>query len=127
MSISQLASATESDRVWNAVNYRIPSPISDSEVSWLSRAINRKLVGKTDMVILEFGEVRDEGDASLRLAEYLANLDGKTKTVAWVSGPCQGLAGVAALACDEVFFGPDGKLGLSDNAEAPLSRTVGIV
>ena len=101
------------------MEYKIPSFVSESDVSWLTRAINRKLAAKKDMLLLEFGETDGDSNASLRLAEYLASLDEDTKTVAWISGPCEGLTGVAALACDEVFFGPQGKLGLSKDSKVP--------
>jgi len=111
VTVSQLASADQSDRIWNAVEYKLPTTLSEREVSWLIRAINRERAGGADMVILEFGDVRGDENASLRLAEYLAGLDSDTRTVAWISGHCEGLVGVAALATDEVNFSGKGKLG----------------
>ena len=63
------------------------------------------------MVVLEFGDSKGDSNASLRLAEYLASLGSEARTVAWVSGDCKGFVGVAALACDDIVFGPEGKLG----------------
>jgi len=114
VTVSQLATSAESNRAWNAVQYKIPSALSEREVSWLKRAIDRMLIGKTDMVILEFGDTSGDSNASLRLAEYLASLGSEARTVAWVSGDCEGLVGVAAMACDDVIFGPEGKLGSGD-------------
>jgi len=48
------------------------------------------------------------------MAEYLAAINSDTRTVAWVSGNCEGAMGVAALACDDIFFGPEGKLGAGE-------------
>ena len=111
VTVSQLAPTIENSRSWNAVQYKIPSVVTEREVSWLTRAINRKLIGKTDMVVLEFGDSKGDSNASLRLAEYLASLGSEARTVAWVSGDCKGFVGVAALACDDIVFGPEGKLG----------------
>ena len=115
ITVSQLASESQSDHVWNAVEYRLPSTLTEREVSWLIRAVDRSTIGKTDMVILEFGDVGGDDNAALRLAEYIASLDSDIKTVAWISGHSEGLVGVAALACDEVNFGSKGKLGYADN------------
>ncbi len=115
VTVSQLASPVDSGRKFNAVQYRVPSRLDGSEVSWLTRAIDRKLLGKADMLILEFGDVSGTNSASLRLAEYLASMrTDEAKTVAWVSGNCEGVVGVAALACDDIIFGPEGKLGAGD-------------
>ncbi len=117
VTVSQLASATENNRSWNAVQYKIPATLTETEVTWLTRAINRKLIGKTDMVMLEFGEVGGDSNASLRLAGYLASLGSEARTVAWVSGECEDLVGVAVLACDEVIFAPNGKLGAGERIQ----------
>ena len=115
IAVSQLASSIDNSRIWNAVRYTIPSRLDGSEVSWLCRAIDRKIFGKADMVIIEFGDVSGTYNASLRLAEYLADMrSDDAKTVAWVSGNCEGIVGVAALACDDIIFGPNGKLGAGE-------------
>ena len=114
VSVSQLASTADSGRSWNAVQYKIPSMLDSGEVSWLIRAVDRKLLGKSDMVILEFGDVNGTNSAALRLAEHLAAIKSNTRTVAWVSGNCEGMMGIPALACDDVIFGPKGKLGAGD-------------
>ena len=114
ITVSELASTADNGRSWNAVQYKIPSTFDTGEVSWLVRAIDRKLLGKTDMVILEFGDVSGSSASALRLAEHLAEIDSDTRTVAWISGDCEGVMGVAALACDEIIFGPKGKLGAGD-------------
>ena len=118
VAVSQLSSTSDSGRSWNAVQYKIPSSFDSGEVSWLVRAIDRKLLGKTDMVILEFGDVLASRDAALRLAEHLAEIGSDTRIVAWISGNCEGIMGVAALACDDIIFGPNGKLGAGES-EAP--------
>ena len=121
IAVSQLDSSVDSGRIWNAVQYRVPSRLDGSEVAWLSRAIDRKILGKTDMVILEFGDVSGTDSASLRLVEYLSLIRPEdAKTVAWVSGNCEGIIGVAALACDDIIFGPEGKLGAGER-EPPTS------
>ncbi|QEG25244.1 NfeD family protein [Mariniblastus fucicola] len=114
VAVTQLASTADAGRVYNAVQYKLPSTLDSGEVSWLTRAIDRKLLGKADMVVLEFGDVGGSNSAALRLAEHLANLGSKAKTVAWVSGNCEGAIGVAALACDDVIFGPQGQLGAGE-------------
>ena len=114
ITVSELASTVDNGRSWNAVQYKIPSTFDAGEASWLTRAIDRKLLGKSDMVILEFGEVSGSSAAALRLAEHLASIDSDTRTVAWISGNCEGVMGVAALACDEIIFSPNGKLGAGD-------------
>ena len=114
VAVSQLTSTVDNGRSWNAVQFTMPSSLDSAEVSWLVRAIDRKLLGKTDMVILEFGEVSGASSAALRMAEYLARIDSNTRTVAWVSGNCEGAMGVAALACDDIHFGPEGKLGAGE-------------
>jgi len=111
---SQLTSTVDNGRIWNAVQYKMPSMLDAAEVSWLVRAIDRKLLGKSDMVILEFGEVSGTSSAALRLAEHLASIESDTRTVAWISGNCEGVMGVAALACDDIIFGPEGKLGAGE-------------
>jgi membrane-bound ClpP family serine protease len=114
ITVSQLA-VVDNGKIWNAVQYKVPSSIDSGEVSWMSRAIDRKILGPTDMVILEFGDVRGTNSASLRLAEYLARIRPEdAKIVAWVSGNCEGIAGVAAMACDDIVFGPEGKLGAGE-------------
>ena len=113
----ELRPAIESTRKWTAVRYQMPSLISAGEVSWLIRALDRKLLGETDLVILEFGDVSADDGAAFRLAEHLAAYNrNKTKTVAWISGNCEGVAGVVALACDDLFFGPEGVLGAGEQA-----------
>ena len=102
-------------RDWVAIKSVLPGVLDHSSVSWLVRSIKGKLSTGSDMVILEFGEMRGDWDSSLQLAEYLASLDSdRYRTVAWVSGNCKGTVGVAALACDHVIFGPEGVLGMPD-------------
>lgn len=114
VTVSQLVSTADSGRSWKAVQYTIPPTLNSGEASWLVRAIDRKLIGESDMVILEFGDVNGSDSAALRLAEHLAAMKSNVRTVAWISGNCEGMMGVAALACDDVFFGPEGKLGAGD-------------
>ncbi len=104
------------ERNWVAVRSTLPTILDRSNVSWLTRSIKSKLASGTDMVILEFGDMQADWNAALRLAEYLAALDPEScRTVAWVKGNCRGSAGVAALACDHVIFGPRGVLGQTED------------
>ena len=103
-------------RNWVAVRSTLPVVLDTASVSWLTRSLKSKLAGEADMVILEFGDMRAEGNSALRLADYIASLDSESyRTVAWVNGNCRGAAGVAALACDHVIFGPQGMLGKADD------------
>lgn len=115
-----LNTAVDDQRERVAIESILPEVLDSGGVSWLIRSAKQQISGGADMLILEFGEMRGVENPSLELAEFLVSLDSeKMRTVAYVSGDCKGFAGVAALACDHIYFGPNGKLGSADGD--PLS------
>ena len=64
-----------------------------------------------NLVILDIDSAG--GDKGIELAKFLAMQlkPGEVRTVAVVRGPAAGEAAMIAVACDHVYFLPDGKLG----------------
>jgi len=91
----------------------IRGAVSQTSVNRWLRAIDE--ARNTDIANLLIFHIHSPGgdlSESLRIAEYLANLDELTvETVAWVDGEARGDAAIIAFACDSLLLKPDAVLG----------------
>ena len=98
--------AQEIDPVW----IRIAGPIGSTQDSYLRRQVAVAQKQGANLLIIELdspgGELRSADD----LAERLSTIEG-AKTVAYVHDRALGVAALLALACDEIVFSRDAKLG----------------
>ncbi len=83
-----------------------PSRIRDKQI------LINNLADQHNLIIFQFENDGAHTDELINLANTIADLRyEEIKTVAYIKDHARGAAGVLALACDEIYLGPEGSLG----------------
>jgi len=83
-----------------------PSRIRDKQI------LINNLADEHNLIIFQFQSDGAHTDELINLANTIADLRyEEIKTVAYIEDHARGAAGILALACDEIYLGPEGSLG----------------
>lgn len=111
------ANAVEDDpslgRNWRPVLVRLDGPIGTDKVNFIVRTLMQRLqAGDVNFVCLEIDSAGGSLHDSVRLAQYLAELNSADiRTVAYIPRQARGDAALIAIACDHLVMAPGALIG----------------
>lgn len=95
-----------------AIQVELPGDIDQQSVDWSIRAMDARVRGDINMIIVKIDADSGDLQSCLQMARYLADFnDNEVRTVAYVDGKAQGPPALIALACNHLVMGPDARLG----------------
>ena len=108
----QLADDPRAGRQWQAVRVHVEGELRSGAASRIRGRIvsARRSLPRLDLLLVVIDSPGGDPEESLRLAFYLAQLR-SVRTIAVVPQQARGTAVLVALACDELYVGPDAILG----------------
>jgi membrane-bound serine protease (ClpP class) len=96
--------------VVNAVRIKIEDAIDASKESYLKRRLAQARQEKVNLIFFELDSPGGTNGPADNIAELISNTR-DIKTVAYINDRALGMAALIALACDEIVFARDGKMG----------------
>lgn len=98
---------------WKPVLVRLDGPIRNDKVNFIIRTLDQRLgEGDVNFVCIEIDSAGGSLTDSVRLAQYLADLDSRSvRTVAFVPRHARGDAVLVAAACDHLVVTENARLG----------------
>lgn len=100
------------DEGWKPIRIDLHGPIHRQLVNFVLRSVeDHRQRGDCNLIVLNIDSGGGDLVQSLRLANYLAELGGGLRSVAFVEKQARGDAALIALACDELIMHPEAVLG----------------
>lgn len=97
---------------WNAVQLELPVYVDQQSVDWSLRAMDARLGGKTNLIIVKVSSNAGDVQSCLQMARYLSAFDpDKIRTVAYVEDHVRGPPALIALACDHLVMSAKSRVG----------------